>query len=132
MPEDNNMPATYEIDKQRRLVISTAWEHFTVADALAHQDKLLKDPDFDPSFSQLMDFTQVTQIDLEASDVRRLAERTVFSANSRRAIVAASDLAYGLSRMFEMLRENAGENGIRVFRDLDEAVDWLLSKSTTA
>jgi len=34
--------------------------------------------------------------------------------------------------MFEILRENAGETGIRVFRDLDEAVDWILSKSTTA
>jgi hypothetical protein len=34
--------------------------------------------------------------------------------------------------MFEMLRETAGENGIRVFRDLDEAVDWILSQSLTA
>jgi hypothetical protein len=30
--------------------------------------------------------------------------------------------------MFEILREAAGEHGIRVFRNLDEALDWVLSK----
>lgn len=126
------MSASYEIDKQRRLVISTALGTVTFADLLAHQDKLLKDPDFDPSFSQILDFTRVTSFDLEASDVRRLAQRNIFSPESRRAIAAPSDAMYGLGRMFEILRENAGENGIRVFRDLDQAVDWILSKSTSA
>jgi len=34
--------------------------------------------------------------------------------------------------MFEILRETAGGHGIRVFRDLDDAVDWILSKNMTA
>ncbi len=38
------MPASYEIDKQRRLVFSTAVDPFTPADALEHQEKLAKDP----------------------------------------------------------------------------------------
>jgi hypothetical protein len=126
------MSATYEIDKQRRLVVSTGLGKVTFADLLAHQDKLLKDPDFDRSFSQIMDFTRITSFDLEASDVYRLAQRSIFSPESRRAIAAPGDAMYGFGRMFEMLRENAGENGIRVFRELDEAVDWILSKSTTA
>jgi hypothetical protein len=126
------MPATYEIDKQRRLVITTVSDRLTLADALSHQDKLLKDPDFDSSFSQLMDLTRASGSDLEASDIRKMAQRKIFSPGSRRAIVASSNLVYGFGRMFEILRENAGENGIRVFRDIDEAVDWLLSKSTTA
>jgi len=126
------MPASYEIDKQRRLVISTISDPATVADALAHQEKLLKDEDFDPSFSQIIDCTHFTGASLEANDIRKLAEKTVFSSESRRAIVASSNLVYGLGRMFEILRETAGENGIRVFRDLDEAVDWILSKSIDA
>jgi len=31
-----------------------------------------------------------------------------------------------------VLRENQGEMGIRVFRGLDEALDWVFSKSTSA
>jgi hypothetical protein len=126
------MPATYEIDKRRRLVISTMSDQVTLADALGHQEKLLKDPDFDPSFSQLMDCTRVNLSNLEASDIRKMAERKIFSPESRRAIVVSSNLVYGYGRMFEILRETAGENGIRVFRDLDEAVDWILSKSMNA
>jgi hypothetical protein len=127
----DKMPATYEIDKQRRLVISTGLDKLTLADALAHQAKLLKDPDFDPSFSQLLDLTRVTLSDLESSDIRKIAERNIFSPQSRRAIVVSTNLVYGYGRMFEILRESAGEDGIRVFRDLDEAVDWILSESTT-
>ncbi|PYX63096.1 MAG: hypothetical protein DMG78_32260 [Acidobacteria bacterium] len=126
------MPATYEIDKQRRLVITTGLGRITLANALEHQEKLRKDPDFDPSFSQIMDLTRITEFALEANDIRRLAQGTIFSRESRRAIIASSDLVYGFGRMFEILREIAGENGIRVFRDLDEALDWILPKSTSA
>lgn len=28
--------------------------------------------------------------------------------------------------MFEMLRENLGDEGIRVFRRLDDALEWIL------
>ncbi len=126
------MPATYEIDKQRRLVITTGLGRITLANALEHQEKLRKDPDFDPSFSQIMDLTQVTEFALEAYDIRRIAQTTIFSRESRRAIIASSDLVYGFGRMFEILREIAGENGIRVFRNLDEAIDWILSKDLTA
>jgi hypothetical protein len=126
------MPATYEIDKQRRLVITTCLDPFTLADGLAHQEKLLKDPDFDPSHSQLMDITRVNFSGFAANDIRRLAERNIFSPQSRRAIVVSSNLVYGFGRMFEMLRDSAGEHGIRIFRNLDEAVDWLLSETMTA
>jgi hypothetical protein len=34
--------------------------------------------------------------------------------------------------MFEILRESLGEKGIRVFRDLDDALEWVLVKNATA
>ncbi|HEY6269947.1 MAG TPA: hypothetical protein VIX11_16730 [Candidatus Acidoferrum sp.] len=126
------MPATYEIDKKRRLVITTGLDQLTLADALAHQERLLKDPDFDPRFSQIMDLTRVSFSGFGADDIRKVAERNIFSSESRRAIVVSSTLVYGFGRMFEILREIAGEKGIRVFRDIDEAVDWILSERMTA
>ena len=126
------MPATFAIDKQRRLVISTGWDTLTPADILAHQEKLLKDPEFNPNYSQIMDLTRVTDFEVQSGDIRMLAQKTVFSRESHRAIVVSSNLGFGLSRMYEMHREAFGENGIRVFRDLDEAVDWILSQNATA
>jgi hypothetical protein len=99
-----------------------------MADVLTHQSKLSNDPDFDPGFSQLIDFRHVTQLELNADDIRTLAQRSIFSPQSRRGLIMQSDLAYGLARMYEILREEAGEHGIRVFRNLDEALDWILSK----
>lgn len=32
--------------------------------------------------------------------------------------------------MFAMLRESEGETGIRVFSNLEEALDWIFSKRT--
>lgn len=125
------MPAHYKIDKERRLVMSTMFGVATLADGLAHQEKLRKDPDFDPSFSQLMDFTHVVKIEITAEDVRTLAQQSIFSPDSRRAMLVSSDLAFGLSRIFEVLRESFGEQGIRVFRNLDDALDWVLARNAS-
>jgi hypothetical protein len=125
------MPTFYKIDKERRVVLTSGSGRLTLADSLAHQNRLLNDPDFDPTFSQIADYTQFTQFDLSANDIRQLAERSVFSPQSRRALIVPNDFAFGLGRMFQILRDIAGEQGIGVFRNLEEALDWVLSRSTS-
>jgi hypothetical protein len=122
------MPGCYKIDKERRLVMTTAFGVVTKEDLLDHQDKLMADPDFDPTFSQLLDFAHMTKLDLKAADVKLLAERNIFAANARRAFVVPEDVAFGMARMFEMLREGKGEQGIRVFRTLEEGLGWVFSE----
>jgi hypothetical protein len=34
--------------------------------------------------------------------------------------------------LFKMLRENAGEKGIRIFRNLDDALGWVFATSYPA
>jgi hypothetical protein len=118
----------YEIDKERRLITSTASGVITLPEIWAHQEKLDKDPDFDPSFAQLLDVTQVTKLKLSSEDVQRVAESNTLSTNPRLAIVATSSLVYGMARMFQIFREMKGEEKTRVFRDRDEALAWVLGK----
>ena len=118
----------YEIDKERRLITSTASGVITLPEIWAHQEKLDRDPDFDPSFAQLLDVTQVTKLKLSSEDVRRVAESNTLSTNPRLAIVATSNLVYGMARMFQIFREMKGEEKTRVFRDRDEALAWVLGK----
>jgi hypothetical protein len=124
------MPCSYKIDKERKMVMSTGYGVFTLADALGHQERLRNDPDFDPSFCQLMDFTHTTKIDLRGEDVRRLAQTSIFAHDSKRAILVTSETAFGFARMFEILRSTFGEKGIQVFRNLENALDWVLAKDT--
>jgi hypothetical protein len=119
------VPAFYKIAKDLRLVLSTASGIFTVGDVLAHQDQILADPDFNPSYSQLLDLTHVTKMDLSAEDICKLAERDIFLPASSRAILVTTDLGEGLARLFKILREHAGEQRIRIFRNLDEALEWV-------
>ena len=123
------MPAFYKIDKERKLVMSSGSGVLTKEDILGHQERLSKDPDFDPSFSQLQDYTHVSKLDVTPEDVRLFARKNIFSSHSRRAMVVKDDLQFGLARMFEIHRDFAGESGIRVFRNLDEALDWVFSAS---
>ena len=123
------MPVTYKIDKENRLVMTTAWGSLSYPDALAHKEKLLNDPNFDPTHSQIADFTQITEFALSNEELRAFAEFEVFSPQSRRAFITPRDLEYGMARMFATLRELRGEKGIGVFRTLEEALDWVLAKS---
>jgi len=126
------MPAFFEIEKHHRLVITSASGVVTMAEALAHNQNLRKHPDFDPSFSQLIDLSDVTKIELNREDILTLAQDPILSDNSRRAILATGDLTFGLARMFEMFRESKGKETIRVFRNRDEARAWALGKNTAA
>jgi hypothetical protein len=122
------MPAFYHIDKERKLVMTTTSGVVTAKDLAGHMESLRKNPDFDPSFSQLADFTHLTHIEVTEADVASFAQKCVFDSNSRRAFVVADDVSARLAEQFAKLRESAGEHGVRVFRSLDEGVNYILPR----
>ena len=121
------MPCNYQIDEERRLVISTARDKFTGAEVVDHQRQLLNDPGFERDFFQLLDFADVIEMQIDRVTVAALARFDLFSAKSRRAFFAPTPLAFGISRMFMAFREAYGEEQMDVFTDRDEALRWLFS-----
>ena len=118
------MPLTYQIEKSRRLVFTTATGTLTSDELLNHQNTVLSDPDFDRSFSQLHDVRMADLAQIHPDCVQALALHVVPKRGARKAIVVASQMAHGLARMFERLREGTGEQ-IQIFRDFDSARTWL-------
>ena len=120
------VPCRYVLDKERRLVISTGWDRLTFAEAKAHDDQLLSDPDFSPEFNQLIDATAVTAMDMSIDEAKMLARRSIVSPTSRRAFVATNPAIFGMGRLVathdEIVREQE-EAG--VFYDRDAALKWL-------
>lgn len=119
------MPVGYKIDKEHKLVMSTAYGAVTREDIFFHQQRLAADPDFSPNFSQLADFTRMAKLEFNAADIVSFATKTIFAPEARRAIIAPDDEAFGLARMFEILRDTRGESGVRVFRTMEEGFDWI-------
>ena len=66
------MPCRYIIDQEKRLVISTAWDRLTFAEAKAHQDQLAIDPGFNPAFNQLIDATAVSTLEMTNDEAKSL------------------------------------------------------------
>ena len=94
----------------------------TLEESFAHQEALRADPDFEPNMRQLSDARLATS-PISAKGVRSLAKQSPFGRGSRQAILVASDLIYGVSRMYEAHTCDTGT--ILVFRDADAALTWL-------
>jgi hypothetical protein len=109
------------------LILSTAEGRVTFDDVRDHQERLLADPDFDPSFDQLLDMTAATKFEISADEARTLARRRMLSPESRRAFVATAPHIFGLGRMMEIYREGMEYAEVRVFYSMDEALEWLTS-----
>lgn len=119
-----DLPAGYEIDESQRMIFSRAWDVVTAEDLHDHQGLLTRDPRFDPAFSQLWDLRAIDEVTVESATLRELAQSRSFASGARRALVAPSDVSYGLARMFQSLHDDAPEK-VRVFRDVAEARAWL-------
>jgi hypothetical protein len=115
----------YRIDRARRCVLSTGSGELSYKDGLGHMDRLSADPDFDPTFSQLIDFAGFTKVTLSHDEIYDLASRHVFAPDARRAFVTTTMEQFGLARMFQSYRSVKGETGIRVFMSMEEAIAWL-------
>jgi hypothetical protein len=126
------MTAFYRIDRQNQLVVIHAEGVLTRKNFEEVRQQMMSDPDFDPQFSMLADCSAVTYVDLTAGEIRALADVSPFNLTARRAIVARKDVVYGLARMFEIVRSLRGDQYIRVFRNRNEAVSWLLLRDQAA
>ena len=119
------MKVRYSIDEQRRLIRTTAEGCVTFEDVRGHQDRLLADPDFDPSFDQLIDTTAATKFDISSAQARTLAERRILSPQARRAFVATAPHIFGLGRMMEVYHEGLEYAEVEVFYSMIDALMWL-------
>ena len=120
------MPCRYVIDKERRIVITTAWDRVSFAEVKEHQDQLKIDPEFDPEFRHLIDATKVKGIDASIDQIRAIAKLGLFSSTSRRAIVAGSPEIFAFGRVLGAYLELARKpQQVHVFYDMPAALKWL-------
>lgn len=120
------MTMSSHIDPSEGIVFSEAIGRFSDEDFFDHHRRLAADPAFRPSFHQYLDASAVTDLGLTPNGVRRAAGFQIFSAGSKRVIIAPADAVYGMARMFEILRTRGPEQ-VRVFRSREQGLAWLRS-----
>ena len=118
------------VDTQQKLIISR-WQDAVDETALrSYVDEAWTDPSR-RGFNELIDFSLVSDVDAPFEALQAVAEYSRQFDNpeksARTAVVAPSDLIFGLSRMFAGLR-SADEDDRRlfaVFGSDKEASHWL-------
>jgi hypothetical protein len=120
------MPVSYRIEPAMHLVLSRARGRFTNAELRDFYHQLAADPRFRPEYCQLSNVDDVTEFELDSWMIAQVASWPIFDVGTRRAIVAAGDVGFGLARMFSSYGERVGQD-VRVFRTEAEALAWLNS-----
>jgi hypothetical protein len=119
------MPLTFQVDTDEGILRSRGSGVLTVADLLGYFADTRADPNYEASMHRVMDLRDVTQLP-SSDDIRSLAAFARTKApveTARMAIIASSDLAFGVSMMFKAF-VGYGER-LLVVRDEHEAVEWL-------
>jgi len=119
------MPLTYSVDTDQKILRSEGKGVLSVADMMAYFTATRADPRYEHDMHRVMDLRGVTQLP-SSEDIRSLAAfaRTLApEETARMAIIASSDLAFGVSMMFKAF-VGYGERLV-VVRDEGEAMDWL-------
>lgn len=119
------MTVEYSIDRKRRLVITTLSGELSVAECFAHHLTLAMDPEFDPSYNELIDGGEIDNVQLDSTSIFKLGQSCPYSGAAYRAIYTADrPINYACAYLFQLFA--SGRHGvIKVFKDRSDAIRWL-------
>src|SRR5215212_10067925 len=110
------MPADFLINPEHKVVFSYAWGTLTFKDIKAHRGRLWEDANFATDLRQIAMLSDAIKLKFTSDEIWSLATQPVLARESHRAVVAAPNLHFGLSRMFDSF---SNDEAIGVFRTLD-------------
>ncbi len=125
------MDVITEIDRLNRLRKHKIYGHITFDRLKTYLFELYEHPGFDNSLHSLWDLSQADGIsDLSTDEVRSLVLLVSSKWNSevrvRAALVVSRELEFGVARMYEIQLSASSENKIKVFKDVEDAIDWVV------
>jgi hypothetical protein len=128
------MPVSYRIDQGNGIIRTRCGGNVTFEEVVDHFRVLEQDPNCPNRLDVLLDLTEMTSI--PSSDQLQAVSRVIGGIEETVrfdtcAIAASSDVVFGMSRVFEVLARKRFRTTC-VFRSVDEAEAWLLSRRSPA
>jgi hypothetical protein len=111
------------VDPGRRLVTVKFGKKLTFGDIERYANRLRLNPSFEPDYSEIVDLTEVEELDLQADEFLKLADKIdPFSPMAKRAFVARTSVQSHAARMHKVLRT---QRNIEVFGSMEGAERWV-------
>ncbi len=126
------MPVVYRIDGTQKIIYTSCTGEVKMNEIVDHFRELVHDPACPERLNVLLDLTAAKnfpttdQLERISDEIGKSRARVQFDAC---AIVAPTDLMFGLMRMFEVFTEGKFIK-TRTFRDVSKAQRWLTDDMT--
>jgi hypothetical protein len=115
--------AEYVVDSEKSLVTVRFGKNLTGRDIEAYAKRLQLNRSFNPTYDEIVDLTEVEELDLKAEEFLELADEIdPFSPHAKRAFVIRNSVQNHAARMHEMQR---APRNIEIFRSVEEAERWI-------
>jgi len=125
------MPVVLKIDPHRKVVYSAFYGEVTDAEVLGHGKAISSDPDFNPDFSDIVDFSSVTNAAISESTLAALAANpSLFKSTVIHIVVAPDESLFQLVSKYKDFAQSSRPN-VFVVRTRSEAYRLLLDKPKT-
>lgn len=122
---DSAGQAQFTVSGEKRLVTVRFGNKLTAEDIARYATRLTIHPEFQPEFSEIADLTNAEEIDLQAEDFLKLADKIdPFSPQAKRAFVVRTSTQRYAARMHKILRTH---QNIEIFESAQEAEKWVSS-----
>jgi hypothetical protein len=119
------MPVVLKIDARRRVVYSTFYGKLTDDELLGHRSAIASDPNFNGEFSEIVDFSAVSELTIsEAALASMASSQSLFSESVLHIVVAPADVAFQLANQFKTFARDTRRN-LLVVRTRAEAYQLL-------
>lgn len=123
------MTAKFAIDRSKEMIHVSYSGFVTSNDTMTNFEQALEHPDWSPEFNVFVDMSELSGTDIDFRQmlgiIHRKAPHLQAAAKARMAIWAPTDLAFAVGRMYATLAADAVQLETDVFRDKQEALDFI-------
>lgn len=129
-----HLPGAYDFDQEGGVVFTRFWGVVEDGDLTAVRRAIARDPDIRPPIYELVDLRGVENLAVTSRGIQAVVDidmalREKASLRIATALVAEEEVAFGMARMFELLSSSRNSpRYVEVFRNAEEALNWLLSR----
>lgn len=116
----------YRILPEENLIVICNWAYTSIEEAETFSKNLRSDPHFSSNYDAVVNNTHLKQ-KYTQDEIQKLSKPRIDKNihTGKIAIIAPSDIMFGLSRMHQTLSEVEMPYNLHVFRDTASAMKWL-------
>jgi len=113
----------YVIDPGSGIVHVKFAKKLTIAAIERYANRVRSNPEFRPDYAEIVDLTQVEEVELQAEDFLTLADEIdPFTPEAKRAFVVRGAVQSHAARMHKALRP---KRTIEIFHSIEDAERWI-------